>query len=94
MSVNPLEFNFPEDHSLLDNPLSPIQDLNTNFLLEPKSRKAKIGYKRKSDVGASKNAGQAFSTKRLSSHFLLYPIFTFRLFSPSNSYFMIYFADW
>ena len=37
----------------------------------PKSRKAEIYYKRKCDVGASKNAGQAFSTKRLSSHFLL-----------------------
>jgi len=37
----------------------------------PKNRKAEIYYKRKCDVGASKNAGQAFSTKRLSSHFLL-----------------------
>ncbi|MBP0061018.1 hypothetical protein JYQ77_12610, partial [Anaerobutyricum soehngenii] len=55
--------------------------------------KAKIGYKRKCDVGASKNAGQAFSTKRLSSHFLFYPIFTFLLLSPSNSYFMKYLAD-
>ena len=78
------DIHFNENHSLLDNLLSPIQDLNTNFLLEPKSRKAKIGYKRKCDVGASKNAGQAFSTKRLSSHFLFYQISAFRFFSPSN----------
>ena len=37
----------------------------------PKNRKAEIYYKRKCDVGASKNAGQAFSAPRLSSHFLL-----------------------
>ena len=72
------------NHRLLGNPLIPIQALNINFLLEPKSRKAKIGYKRKCDVGASKNAGQAFSTSRLSSHFLLYQISGFRFFSPSN----------
>ena len=42
-----------------------------SFLIRPKNRKAEIYYKRKCDVGASKNAGQAFSTKRLSSHFLL-----------------------
>ena len=53
---------------------------NTNFLLEPKSRKAEIWYRRKCDVGASKNASQAFSTKRLSSHFLLYQISAFRFF--------------
>ena len=73
-----------KNHSLLDNPLIPIQDLNTNFHLEPKDRKAKILYRRKYDVGASKNAEQAFSTKRLSSHFLLCQIFGFRFFSPSN----------
>ena len=50
----------------------------------PKNRKAEIYYKRKCDVGASKNAGQAFSTKRLSSYYLLYKIFAFRFFSPSN----------
>ena len=77
-------FSLVNSHNLLGNFLIPIQALNTNFLLEPKSRKAKIGYKRKCDVGASKNAGQAFSTKRLSSHFLLYLISTFRLSSPSN----------
>ena len=65
-------FSLVNFHNLLGNPLIPIQDLNTNFLLEPKSRKAKIGYRRKCDVGANKNAGQAFSTKRLSSHFLFY----------------------
>ena len=37
----------------------------------PKNRKAEIYYKRKCDVGASKNADQAFSAPRLSSHFLL-----------------------
>ena len=31
-----------ENHSLLDNHLIPIQDLNTNFLLEPKNRKPEI----------------------------------------------------
>ena len=31
-----------KNHSLLDNTFIPIQDLNTNFLLEPNSRKAKI----------------------------------------------------
>ena len=73
-----------KNHGLLGNPLIPIQDLNTNFHLEPNSRKAKIWYRRKCDVGASKNAGQAFSTKRLSSHFLFYQISAFRFFSPSN----------
>ena len=41
------------------------------FFNSPKNRKAEIYYKRKCDVGASKNAGQAFSAPRLSSHFLL-----------------------
>ena len=54
------------------------------FFNLPKNRKAEIYYKRKCDVGASKNAGQAFSTKRLSSHFLFYQISGFRFFSPSN----------
>ena len=75
-----------ENHSLLDNPLSPIQDLNTNFHLEPKSRKPEIQDRRKYDVGASKNAKQAFSTPRLSSHFLLSQILGFRFFSPSNKF--------
>ena len=38
----------------------------------------------KCDVGANKNAGQAFSMPRLSSHFILYKVFGFRFFSPSN----------
>ena len=59
-------------------------NLNTNFLLELNSRKAEILYIIQCDVGASKNAGQAFSTKRLSSHFLFYQISAFRFFSPSN----------
>ena len=75
-----------KNHSLLDNPHLPIQDLNTNFHLEPKNRKLKIWDRRKCDVGASKNAKQAFSTPRLSSHFLLSQISSFRFFSPSNSY--------
>ena len=57
---------------------------NTNFLLEPNSRKAEISYIIQCDVGASKNAEQAFSTKRLSSHCIIYEISAFRLFSPSN----------
>ena len=55
----------------------------------PKNRKAEIYYKRKCDVGASKNAGQAFSTPRLSSHFILYNVSGFRFFSPSNQEFTI-----
>ena len=43
----------------------------------PKNRKAEIYYKRKCDVGASKNAGQAFSAPRLSSHFILYLFLVF-----------------
>ena len=31
-----------KNHSLLDNPFIPIQDLNTNFHLKPKNRKAKF----------------------------------------------------
>ena len=77
-------FSLVNSHSLLDNPLSPIQDLNTNFLLDPNSRKAEISYIIQCDVGASKNAEQAFSTPRLSSHCIIYEISAFRLFSPSN----------
>ena len=77
-------FSLVNSHSLLDNPHLPIQDLNTNFHLEPKNRKLKIWDRRKCDVGASKNAKQAFSTPRLSSHFLLSQISSFRFFSPSN----------
>ena len=54
-----------------------------SFLICPKNRKAEIYYKRKCDVGASKNAGQAFSAPRLSSHFSLYNISGFRFLSPS-----------
>ena len=35
-------FILNKNHSLLDNPLILIQDLNTNFHLEPKNRKPKI----------------------------------------------------
>ena len=35
-------FSLVNSHSLLDNPHLPIQDLNTNFHLEPKNRKPKI----------------------------------------------------
>ena len=35
-------FSLVNFHNLLGNPLIPIQDLNTNFHLEPKNRKAKI----------------------------------------------------
>ena len=38
----------------------------------------------KCDVGANKNAGQAFSMPRLSSHFILYKVSGFRFFNPSN----------
>ena len=54
------------------------------FHLAPKNRKAEIWYRIKCDVGASKNANQAFSTPRLSSQFILYQISAFRFFNPSN----------
>ena len=38
----------------------------------------------KCDVGANKNAGQAFSMPRLSSHFMLYQVSDFRFFIPSD----------
>ena len=38
----------------------------------------------KCDVGANKNASQAFSMPRLSSHFILYKISAFRLFRFTN----------
>ena len=36
------DFHSNENHRLLDNPLIPIQDLNTNFHLEPKTEKRKF----------------------------------------------------
>ena len=45
---------------------------NTDFHLAPKNRKEELLYRIGCDTGASKNAGQAFSTPRLSSHFILY----------------------
>ena len=53
------------------------------FHLEPKDRKPETLYRIKYDVGASKNASQAFSTPRLSSHFSLYNISGFRFFNLS-----------
>ena len=50
----------------------------------PINRNPKTLYRIKCDVGASKNAGQAFSTPRLSSHFILYNVSGFRFFNPSN----------
>ena len=35
-------FSLVNSHNLLGNPLIPIQDLNTNFHLEPNNRKAEI----------------------------------------------------
>ena len=63
---------------------SSSSNLNTNFLLEPNSRKAEISYILQCDVGASKNAGQAFSMPRLSSHCIIYEISAFRFFTPLN----------
>ena len=74
---------FSKKIPLLENPLFSSSE-NTNFHLEPNSRKAEISYTIQCDVGASKNAEQAFSTKRLSSHCIVYEISAFRLFSPSN----------
>ena len=62
------DFNLNKNPSFLGNlPLSPRLQ-NTNFHLEPASRKAEILYQIECDVGANKNAEQAFSMKRLSSH--------------------------
>ena len=74
------DFHSNENHRLLGKPFISIQDSNTNFHLEPKNRKAEIIYRIQCDVGANKNAGQAFSMPRLSSHFILYQISAFRLF--------------
>ena len=52
--------------------------------LAPKNRKPETWYSIKYDVGTNKNAGQAFSMPRLSSHFMLYQVSGFRFFSPSN----------
>ena len=74
-----------KSQNLLENPLLFPTEI-TNFLLEPNSRKAEILYIIQCDVGASKNAEQAFSTKRLSSHCIIYKISAFRLFSSTNQY--------
>ena len=63
-------------------PQYPIEDLIIiSGAREQKKRKPAYS---KGNVGASKNAGQAFSTSRLSSHFILYQISAFRFFSPLN----------
>ena len=62
-----------------------IKHTNMSFLIRPKNRKAEIYYKRKCDVGASKNAGQAFSTPRLSSHCIIYEISAFLLFGSEGN---------
>ena len=74
-----------KSQNLLENPLLFPTEI-TNFPLEPNSRKAEILYIIQCDVGASKNAEQAFSTKRLSSHCIIYKISAFRLFSSTNQY--------
>ena len=71
-------------NQLKNNGQSPLSHRQKyGFHLEPKDRKPEILYRLKCDVGASKNAGQAFSTPRLSSHFSLYNISGFRFLSPS-----------
>ena len=63
--------------------------------MEPKNRKPEMVSKRKCDIGASKNAEQAFCTPRLSSPFLLDTISGFHFFSLSNYYFVftVFIAD-
>ena len=59
----------------------PIEDLIIiSGAREQKKRKPAYN---KGNVGASKNAGQAFSMSRLSSHSILYKISAFRLFPPT-----------
>ena len=72
-----------KNHRLLGNLLVFLKQKSW-FHLAPKNRKPETWYKIKCDVGASKNAGQAFSTPRLSSHFILYQVSGFRFLSPSN----------
>ena len=57
---------------------SMINQTYKNFLFLETSMQ--FSNKIKCDVGANKNAGQAFSMPRLSSHFILYKISAFRLF--------------
>ena len=54
--------------------------LNNWFYLESTNRRTKILYEIECDVRANKNADQAFSMQRLSSHSILYKISAFRLF--------------
>ena len=62
----------------------PLLFFNTKywFHLASKNRNPETVYRIKCDVGANKNAGQAFSMPRLSSHFILYKVSGFRFFSP------------
>ena len=73
-------FSLVNSHSLLDNPLILIQDLNTNFHLEPKNRKLKIWDRRKcEDSRGVENACLAFLLAP-TSHFILYQISAFLFF--------------
>ena len=68
-----------ENRRFLDKPLISLRQKSW-FHLALKDRKPETLYRIKCDVGANKNAGQAFSMPRLSSHFLLYQIFAFLFF--------------
>ena len=57
----------------------------------PINRNPKTLYRIKCDVGASKNAGQAFSTPRLSSHCIIYEISAFLLFGSRRK---LVFKSW
>ena len=70
--------------------------LNNWFYLESTNRRTKILYELECDVRANKNADQAFSMQRLSSHSISYNIFVLRLFPLINQYMksLFYRCNW
>ena len=70
--------------------------LNNWFYLESTNRRTKILYEIECDVRANKNADQAFSMQRLSSHSISYNIFVLRLFPLINQYMksLFYRCNW
>ena len=70
--------------------------LNNWFRLESTNRRTKILYEIECDVGANKNAGEAFSMPRLPSHSISYKIFVLRLFTLINQYMksLFYRCNW
>ena len=59
-------------------------------------KRTKILYELECDVGANKNADEAFSMQRLPSHSISYNIFVLRLFPLINQYMksLFYRCNW